>query len=141
MSNRIKFWLYLMVVGLLTASPIFAQNYKKLDSILKIATNQIYANPDQVIKVGNQVIKEAGNNVDYKIKGYKLISDAYSSKRDYEKSVEYLVKASELLDLSKDKLLKRNHPRRQRWHAGRAQPGAQHLAAGLARQQGAAAAV
>lgn len=97
-----------MVVGLLTATPIHAQNYKKLDSVLKIANNQIYANPDHVIKVGNQVIKEAGNNVDYKIKAYKLISDAYSSKRDYEKSVGYLVKASELLDLSNDKLLKIN---------------------------------
>lgn len=106
MNSRIRFWLYLMVVGLLTATSIYGQNYKKLDSVIKVATNQIYANPDHVIKVGNQVIAQAGENVDYKIKGYKLISDAYSSKRDYEKSVGYLVKASKLIDLSNDKLLK-----------------------------------
>lgn len=107
-SNRIIFWMYLMVVGLLSTTSVCAQNYKKLDTLLKVATNQIYADPDHVIKVGNQVVKEAGDNVDYKIKGYKLISDAYSSKRDYEKSVSYLVKASELIDLSNDKLLKIN---------------------------------
>lgn len=106
MNSRIRFWLYLMVVGLLTATSIYGQNYKKLDSVIKVATNQIYANPDHVIKVGNQVIAQAGDNVDYKIKGYKLISDAYSSKRDYEKSVGYLLKASKLIDLSNDKLLK-----------------------------------
>ncbi|UPT71269.1 MAG: tetratricopeptide repeat protein [Flavobacterium sp. JAD_PAG50586_2] len=106
MNSTIRSCLYLLVVGLLTATSIYGQNYKKLDSVIKVATNQIYANPDHVIKVGNQVIAQAGDNVDYKIKGYKLISDAYSSKRDYEKSVGYLLKASKLIDLSNDKLLK-----------------------------------
>jgi tetratricopeptide (TPR) repeat protein len=107
-SNKFRFWLYLMVVGLLTASPSCAQNYKLLDSILRLANNEIYANPNHVIKVGNQIVKKARNNVDYKIKGYKLISDAYSSKRDYEKSLEYLVKCSELLNQSNDEMLKIN---------------------------------
>ncbi|WP_168710306.1 tetratricopeptide repeat protein [Flavobacterium sangjuense] len=97
-----------LVVGLLTAAPLHAQNYKKLDSILKVATNEIYSKPDHVIKVGGKVVEQSGDNVDYKIKGYKLISDAYSAKRDYEKSVEYLIKSSELLPLSNDKLLKIN---------------------------------
>jgi tetratricopeptide (TPR) repeat protein len=107
-TNKIRFWLYLLVVGLLATGSLYAQNHKKLDSILRIATNEIYANPDHVIKVGNLVIKEAGDNVDYKIKGYKLISDAYSSKRDYEKSLDYLLKASKLINQSNDKLLKIN---------------------------------
>lgn len=106
--SKIKFWMYVLVVGLLTATPLYAQNYKKLDSILKVATNEIYSNPDNVIKAGERVVAQSGDNVDYKIKGYKLISDAYSAKRDYEKSVEYLIKSSELLPLSNDKLLKIN---------------------------------
>jgi tetratricopeptide (TPR) repeat protein len=104
-TGKIKFWMYVLVVGLLTAIPLYSQNYKKLDSIIKVATNEIYSNPDHVIKVGEKVVEQSGDNVDYKIKGYKLISDAYSAKRDYEKSVEYLIKSSELLPLSNDKLL------------------------------------
>ncbi|MCF6130498.1 tetratricopeptide repeat protein [Flavobacterium sp. AS60] len=100
--------MYVLVVGLLTTISIHAQNFKKLDSILKVATNEIYSNPDNVIKAGEMVVVQSGDNVDYKIKGYKLISDAYSAKRDYEKSVEYLIKSSELLPLSNDKLLKIN---------------------------------
>ena len=87
---------------------VCAQNYKKLDSILKTANNEIYSNPDIVIKIGEKVVKQAESNVDYKIKGYKLLSDAYSAKRNYEKSLEYLIKSSELLNLSHDKLLKIN---------------------------------
>jgi tetratricopeptide (TPR) repeat protein len=103
-----RFWLYLLVVGFLAATPVHAQNYKKLDSILKSTTNKIYSNPDEVIKIGETLVKQSGDNVDYKIKAYKLISDAYSAKREYEKSVEYLIKSSKLLDLSNDKLLKIN---------------------------------
>lgn len=107
-NNKLRFWIYILVVGLLTANSLYAQNSKKLDSILKSTVNKIYSNPDYVIKIGEMVIEQSGDNVDYKIKGYKLISDAYSAKRDYEKSVEYLIKSSELLDRSNDKLLKIN---------------------------------
>lgn len=107
-AKKIRFWIYLLVVGSLTTNTLYAQNAKKLDSILKVASNLMYSNPDNVIKSGKAVVKQSGDNVDYKIKGYKLISDAYSAKRDYEKSVEYLIKSSELLDRSSDKLLKIN---------------------------------
>lgn len=107
-TNKIRFWTYIFVVGLLTTNSLYAQNAKKLDSILKVGINEIYSNPDNVIKYGDAVVKQSGDNVDYKIKGYKLISDAYSAKRDYEKSVEYLIKSSELLGRSNDKLLKIN---------------------------------
>ncbi len=90
--------------------PIFVvgQTKKSLDSIIKEATALMYENPDKAIAVGNQIIKEANENddVDAKIKAYKLISDAYSSKRDYEKSLEYVNKAIQILDSSNDKLLK-----------------------------------
>lgn len=88
--------------------PIFivGQSKKSLDSIIKEGTALMYEDPDKAIAIGNKIIRESNDNVDTKIKGYKLISDAYSSKRDYEKSLEYVNKASQLLDLSKDKLLK-----------------------------------
>lgn len=104
--KRNIFPFFIVAVAMLTADISFAQTNKNLDKILTTAGNEIYEKPDQVIQTGLKVVNEAGDNVDYKIKAYKLISDAYSSKRDYEKSLEYLIKASELLELSKDELLK-----------------------------------
>ena len=99
---------YRVVILLMMALPTSAQNKIRLDSIVKSASNQMYNNPDNVIKSGLIVLKEAGKNIDYKILGYKLISDGYSAKRDYEKSLEYVMKASQLLSYSNDQLLKIN---------------------------------
>ncbi|WP_284653846.1 tetratricopeptide repeat protein [Flavobacterium terrisoli] len=96
----------ILAVSLLTADSLYSQKQKNIDSVLTAAGNEIYVNPDHAIKVGQNIVRQSEDNVDYKIKGYKLISDAYSSKRDYEKSLEYLIKASELLGESNDKLLK-----------------------------------
>ncbi|NNT73228.1 hypothetical protein HKT18_13465 [Flavobacterium sp. IMCC34852] len=98
--------LILLVAKLVIADTLSSQNLKSIDSILKVASTEIYANPDNVIKLGHKIIKMAGDNVDYKIKAYKIISDAYSSRRDYEKSLEYVIKANELLDETNDELLK-----------------------------------
>jgi tetratricopeptide (TPR) repeat protein len=99
---------YRVVILLMMALPTSAQNKIRLDSIVKSASNQMYINPDIVIKSGLIVLKEAGKNIDYKILGYKLISDGYSAKRDYEKSLNYIMKASQLLSYSNDQLLKIN---------------------------------
>ena len=104
--NCVSIPLVAVIILLIMALPTCAQNKKKLDSIVKSASNQMYNNPDNVIKSGLIVLKEAGKNNDYKILGYKLISDGYSAKRDYEKSLEYIMKASQLLSFSNDQLLK-----------------------------------
>jgi tetratricopeptide (TPR) repeat protein len=95
-----------VIINLITTGYLYAQNTKKFDSILKVASNQMYSNPDNVIKLGSIIVNESGKNIDYKIMAYKLISDGYSSKRDYEKSLEYVVKANQLLYLSNNELLK-----------------------------------
>jgi len=95
-----------IIISLMMASTCFSQNKKRLDSIVKSASNQMYINPDYVIQSGNILLKESGENYDYKIKAFKLISDGYSAKRDYEKSLEYVMKANHLLNLTNDKLLK-----------------------------------
>jgi tetratricopeptide (TPR) repeat protein len=92
----------------LTAVSTHAQVNRKTDSILKTAANKIYTDPDNVIKTGHRIAAESQDNVDYEIRAYKLISDAYSSKRDYANSLKYVVMASELLNRSNDKLLKIN---------------------------------
>ena len=108
MNTKKTVLFYLCVVGLLSTQLFYAQDYKKLDSILNAASNHIYINPDETVKICEKVIKAAGDNVDYKVKGLKLISDAYSSKRDYKQSLDYLIKALELLNQSNDQLLKIN---------------------------------
>lgn len=84
----------------------FAQGKKEMDNKIKEGTLLMYKNPDEAIRIGNAIITEAKDDVDYKIKAYKLISDAYSSKRDYQKSLEYVIKANQILHLSDDALLK-----------------------------------
>ena len=91
---------------LVNSAAVFAQNTKALDKKIKEARFLMYKNPDEGIRMGNVILKEAKDNVDYKIRAYKLISDAYSSKRDYQKSLEYVTKANQILDLSTDELLK-----------------------------------
>ncbi len=104
--NSVSIPFFAVIILLIMTLPTCAQNKKRLDSIVKLASNQMYNNPDNVIKSGLIVLKEAGKNNDYKILGYKLISDGYSAKRDYEKSLEYIMKASQLLSFSNDQLLK-----------------------------------
>lgn len=104
--NRMFFLRIKVIVLFFTTTFIlFGQTKKELDSIVKIGTMQIYENPDEAIRIGNKIV-DIGVNIEYKIKGYKLISDAYSSKRDYEKSLEYVIKANQCLHLTKDELLK-----------------------------------
>ena len=104
--NNISIPFFIVIILLIITLPSYAQNKKRLDSIVKLASNQMYSNPDNVIKSGLILLKEAGKNNDYKILGYKLISDGYSAKRDYEKSLEYVMKANQLLSFSSDQLLK-----------------------------------
>ncbi len=104
--NSISVIFFTVIILLIMTLPTCAQNKKRLDSIVKSASNQMYSNPDNVIKSGAIILKEAGKNYDYKIMGFKLISDGYSAKRDYEKSLEYVMKANQLLSYSNDQLLK-----------------------------------
>jgi len=106
-KKHIKYSIYyLVIINLMITNFCYAQNNKKIDSILKFASIEMYVNPDKVIRNGQIIVNESGNNIDHKIMGYKLISDGYSSKRDYEKSLEYVVKANQLLGLTNNQLLK-----------------------------------
>ena len=97
---------FIFVYSLLLTNFLYSQNYKNCDNIVNVASNEIYSNPDKVIKIGESIVNESGNNIDCKIKGYKLICDAYTSKRNYEKTLEYLNKANGMLRLSNNALLK-----------------------------------
>jgi len=95
----------LLLFSLLKMASSYAQNKKEIDSVIRAAGLEIYENPDKVIRVGNQLIAKT-DNVDLKIRINRMISDAYSSKRDYEKSLAYVIKATELLKQTNNDMLK-----------------------------------
>jgi tetratricopeptide (TPR) repeat protein len=105
-ENYIFTRFFLLLVALLSTLFSLAQNRSETDSLIRFASLEIYKNPNNAIRIANQIIGKSGSNIDTKIKAYKLISDAYSSKRNYEKSLDYVIKANELVRFSKDVLLK-----------------------------------
>lgn len=76
-------------------SYLFAQEELALEKFVVAATINIYENPDVAIKIGDSVFNLAKEDRT-KIKALNLISDAYSSKRNYQKALEYFIKANQL---------------------------------------------
>ncbi|HRE78201.1 MAG TPA: hypothetical protein PLL09_10300 [Flavobacterium sp.] len=68
-------------------------------------TISIYENPDRAIFVGDSIFKTVSNS-DIKVKALMLISAGYSSKRNYQKSLEFSNRANELSKNSDDALLR-----------------------------------
>ena len=101
-SIHIKNLLFAVVIIL----PLSLWPQSKIDSILAVATQQIYENPDAAIEMSNKLLNEKGISTDEKVKIILLISTAYSSKRDYDKSLEHALSALEFLPILKDSHLK-----------------------------------
>jgi tetratricopeptide (TPR) repeat protein len=70
----------------------FAQ--QETDSLLKKANFELYEHPDVAIKIGANIIKSDKAGKAQKIDALLLISTAYSSTRNYAKSLEYAVLAA-----------------------------------------------
>ena len=67
------------------------------DSVLTLATQQIYEKPDTAIEIAKEILHKSDATADKKVRAILIISTAYSSKRDYEKSMEYALSAMDLL--------------------------------------------
>lgn len=87
-------------------SKLCAQTKTHLDSLIRASTLEIYENPDKAIATGKSIFEDPKNNPKSKIRGLMLVSDGYSSKRDYQKSLEYVLKANQLSNQLNDDLLK-----------------------------------
>lgn len=70
---------------------------KHLDSLVDVTTNKIFEDPDWAIKTGQEILTKA-NKPKTKIHALMLISNAYLSKRDNTKSLEYALKTRQYLD-------------------------------------------
>lgn len=91
---------------LLLPKGVWAQS--ETDSLLRYATQQIYENPATAIKVAQELLNETDATADIKVEAILIISTAYSSKREYEKSMELALSAMDLLPKLKNENLKIN---------------------------------
>jgi len=80
-----------IVIILITVTPLCAQ--KNIDSILSKASFKIYEDPDSAIEEGLEIYRNSETSSSQKIRALILISTGYSSKRNYEKSLEYALLA------------------------------------------------
>ncbi|WP_330747354.1 tetratricopeptide repeat protein [Chryseobacterium sp. CP-77] len=75
---------------------------KTPDSLLiKKAKLEIYDNPDNTIKIGEQLLKKS-HDIKTSIDLYMLLSTANIAKRNFEESLQYILKAKELLQKTND---------------------------------------
>ncbi len=87
------------------SSLLFGQTKAEFDSIFRMSTIRIYENPDRAIFVGDSIFKAVSNR-NIQVKALMLISSGYSSKRNYQKSLEYSNKANELAKNIDDAILR-----------------------------------
>lgn len=72
------------------------------DSVLiKKAKLEIYDNPDNTIKIGEQLLKKS-QDIKTSINLYMLLSTANIAKRNFEESLQYILKAKELSQKTND---------------------------------------
>jgi tetratricopeptide (TPR) repeat protein len=94
----------LLYVFLFLANGSYSQT-QNLDSLLKKGIVEIFEHPDKAIAIGQKVYGLAPDASHAQLKALMLISDAYSSKRDYRKSLEYVILAKNLSAKTDDPLV------------------------------------
>ena len=84
---------YLFILILLSFTGIFKSQYN--EQLYKKALSDIYQDPDSSQKIAMKMLNNE-KNPDNLIKLYKLISHSYISKRDFDKSLDWVLKMKEL---------------------------------------------
>lgn len=87
----------------LVASPL--NQIKQIDSILESTKLRVYENPNEAIEFGLSVYDNSDYTVNTKVKALMLVSLAYTSKRNYQKALEYVILADGLSKNLDDKVL------------------------------------
>lgn len=87
-----------------TAKPIDQQK-QPIDSILDSKIFRIYENPNEAIAFGLSVYEDPTYDLRIKVKALMLVSLGHTSKRNYQKALEYIIKADELSKKLNDKVL------------------------------------
>ncbi len=98
--------LVLHIVLLIGFWPAAHAQKAKIDSLFEAGTREVYENPDKAIAIGTEIYQYKGISIAKKTSALIMISDAYSSKRNYQKSLEYMIRAKELSAQTENVLVK-----------------------------------
>ena len=74
----------------------FVTGQENSDSLYLKAVMSVYDDPDYSIKTGKKLLEEKNLSPEKQINTLLLMSNAYASKRDYEKSLEYALQTIEI---------------------------------------------
>lgn len=96
---------YLLLVTFLFWGTCIGQKKQSVDSLIKVSTLEIYDNPERVIELGNRIASDSLYDIDTRIKALLMVSKAYSSKRDYQSSLSYALKAKSLMPKTNNALI------------------------------------
>ncbi|WP_397363808.1 tetratricopeptide repeat protein [Olleya sp. R77988] len=78
---------------------------QQIDSVLNASTSKVYENPEESITLGMSVFENLDYTKKTRTKALMLISLAHTSKRNYQKALEYILKADEFSKALDDKVL------------------------------------
>lgn len=94
-TAKIMIWMFLICQ--------FPVNGQKIsdDSLMKKARLEIYDNPDHTITIGKSLLKKE-TDVNKSIGIYLLLSTANIAKRNFDQSLQYILKAKELVQKTND---------------------------------------
>jgi len=96
------FRIYILMILSVYASSLSAQDNKEIDSLIGSANTFLFKNPQKTIDIGKDILKKKNLEPSYKISSYILISNGYSGLNDFQKSIEFALKANELSEQTKD---------------------------------------
>lgn len=100
MKLNLKTYHLLLFLGLNLFQISFGQRVS--DEEYNAATLNVYDNPDKTIEVGLRMFETSKDQPKRQINALLLLSNAYSSKREYEKSLDYAIQAKDLSKKSND---------------------------------------
>lgn len=100
MKWNFKTYQFFLLFGLIFVQNTFAQNVS--DEEYNAAMLNVYDDPDKAIEIGIRMFETSNDKPKRQINALLLLSNAYTSKREYEKSLDYAIQAKELSKKSND---------------------------------------
>ncbi|WP_223606015.1 lipopolysaccharide assembly protein LapB [Chryseobacterium sp. OSA05B] len=96
-----KFVLKIVTLVFLNVCLSLSGQKTSFDSLMKVARLEIYDNPDNAIRIGKNLITKE-KDIHKQIGIYQLLSTAHIAKRDFDHSLQYLLKAKETAEKTND---------------------------------------
>lgn len=96
-----KFFIHIILLSVLLFQTALSGQEISDDSLMKLANREIYNNPDYATSIGKKLLRKE-NGLEKSIKIYLILSTAGIAKRNFDESLQYILKARELLQKTND---------------------------------------